>query len=200
MDYSNKLEKLNNHLKKYFDEDISLDETRLVMLFIVQKVQFIKLIIDIISPDRKNKDEIALKSTVLYCLDYDMLIKESEKFKKEFGKKELINEILEYIKKSNIFKNKLDIIDAEIEEDDPETFFRMSFIQKKYFFADCENLKDVIEKYKNDSKIHNKLYFNKDKITKKPISFNIVENDWKNINKEQENIYNILKLETVSVE
>ena len=200
MDYNTKLEKLNNHLKKYFDENISLDETRLIMLFIVQKVQFIKLIIDIISPDRENKDEIALKSTVLYCLDYDMFIKESEKFKKEFGKKELINEILEYIKKSNIFKNKLDIVDAEIEEDDPETFFRMNFIQKKYFFSDCNNLKDVIEKHKNDSKIHNKLYFNKDKITKKPISFNIVENDWKNINKEQENIYNILKLETISME
>jgi len=196
MNYSTKLEKFNDHLKKYFKKDINLDETRLIMLFFIQKIQFINLIIDIINPQINNKNDIALKSAILYCLNYQILLNETLKFKKEFGKKELINDILEYIKKSNIFKNNFEIVDTEIESDNEENFFKLSFIEKRNFFTNCINIKDVLEKYKNDDKIHDKLYHNREKINKSNdkllSSFSLIEKEWEKCSDEQKNVYNII--------
>jgi len=202
------LSELQQYFEKKLKKEISLNEIRLILIMIVQRIQLIKNIITIVHPYCEKNGELALKSFLIYTQDIGLYYKMGIDFKKDFDKKEIINEILEYIKKSDLFKDSIKLTPIKEEESDEKNLALvksdlLSRYEKKLIFKDAKTIKEIIEKiekneYSNnfEKNIYNMVFEKNDINNDISILMSIkkINQTWEKIyNGDKFELYNILK-------
>ena len=90
----------------------------------LQRVQLINNIIKLVEPESNHSENFifGLKYNLVYLTNYELIKNKINDFKKDFSKQDVISEILNFIKNSNIFKQSItsinnidDIIDLNKE-------------------------------------------------------------------------------------
>lgn len=206
--YIDFLSELQQYFEKKLKKEISLNEIRLILIMIVQRIQLIKNIITIVHPYCEKNGELALKSFLIYTQDIGLYYKMGIDFKKDFDKKEIINEILEYIKKSDLFKDSIKLTPIKEEESDEKNLALvksdlLSRYEKKLIFKDAKTIKEIIEKiekneYPNnfEKNIYNMVFEKNDINNDISILMSIkkINQTWERINNgDKFELFNILK-------
>ena len=117
-----------NELQDYIDSKLNIEgtvfNTYIFLLMFLQRVQLINNIIKLVEPESNHSENFifGLKYNLVYLTNYELIKNKINDFKKDFSKQDVISEILNFIKNSNIFKQSItsinnidDIIDLNKE-------------------------------------------------------------------------------------
>ena len=189
-------------LQEYIDNNLNIEGTRtntyIFILMFLQRVQLVSNILKLLDKYscHKYNFNFAIKYNLINLQDYSLIKNKIKDFKKDFTKQDVISEILNFIKSSNIFKKTLgnnpnidDIMDLDKDLTKPLlSKSRMTNIIND--FTSVENLLVKIEKDKYINEEDFSEYFSTENINLSSYISNEKKNsNFAKIEKEKINTY-----------
>ena len=192
------IDKLQEHIDNKLNIEGTRTNTYIFILMFLQRVQLVSNILKLLDKYscHKYNFNFAIKYNLINLQDYSLIKNKIKDFKKDFTKQDVISEILNFIKSSNIFKKTLgnnpnieDIMDFDKDLTKPLlSKSRMASIITD--FTCVENLLDKIEKDKYINEEDFSEYFSTENINlSKYISSENKNSNFAKIEKEKMNIY-----------
>ena len=190
---------LQEHIDKEYGIEGTRTNTYLFILMFLQRVQLISNILKTLDEysDYKENFNFAIKYNLINLTDYTIIKNKIKDFKKDFTKQDVISEILNFIKTSNLFKKTLsngsaldDIMELDKELTKPLlSKSKMGNIINN--FISLENVLNKIEKDKYISEEDFSEYFSNDTFResvfvsseKKNLNFAKIEKEKNNLEK-----------------
>jgi hypothetical protein len=151
-----------NELQDYIDSKLNIEgtvfNTYIFLLMFLQRVQLINNIIKLVEPESNHSENFifGLKYNLVYLTNYELIKNKINDFKKDFSKQDVISEILNFIKNSNIFKQSItsinnidDIIDLNKEIKKP----LLNKTKMNSIILEFQSIKKILDKIEKDKYI-----------------------------------------------
>jgi len=151
-----------NELQDYIDSKLNIEgtvfNTYIFLLMFLQRVQLINNIIKLVEPESNHSENFifGIKYNLVYLTNYELIKNKINDFKKDFTKQDVISEILNFIKNSNIFKQSItsinnidDIIDLNKEMKKP----LLNKTKMNSIILEFQSIKKILDKIEKDKYI-----------------------------------------------